>query len=59
MFSSNFNKNRSRFNFVFNLVVVIQIVIFVAIVGSIVYLVMNPDQVGSFFGKIVKGFKSV
>lgn len=54
-FETKFNKRRKMFNafFIFNLVVIA----FVAIAGIYIgyHVLSNPESIGEFFGKILKG----
>ncbi len=57
-FERSFNKSRKVFNFifVFNMVIIVLVLIGVIILGYNV--LTNPEAVGEFFGKIVKGFNN-
>ena len=54
-----FSKRRKLFNtfFVFNLLIIIAIIIGAIILGYNIFT--NPESVGEFFGRILKGFSSV
>ena len=58
-FETRFAKRRKLFNifFIFNLTLII-----VAIIGAIILgynVLANPEGVGEFFGRIMKGFSGV
>ncbi len=55
-FETRFNRTRKMINvfFIFNLVVIIAVFIGAIYLGW--NLFQNPESIGEFFGKIVKGF---
>lgn len=57
-FDRSFNRTQKAFNviFVFNMVVIVAVLIGAIILGYNV--LTNPEAVGAFFGKIVKGFNN-
>ena len=58
-FENRFSKRRKLFNtfFVFNLLIIIAVIIGAIILGYNIFT--NPEAVGEFFGRILKGFSSV
>jgi len=57
-FDRKFNRTRKVINyiFVFNMVIIIAVLIGAIVLGYNVFT--NPEGVGAFFGKIVKGFNN-
>ena len=58
-FETRFAKTRKLFNifFIFNLLIIIVVIIGVVISGYNIFT--NPEGVGEFFGRIMKGFSGV
>jgi hypothetical protein len=58
-FETRFAKRRKFFNifFVFNLSIIIAVIIGAVILGYNIFT--NPEGVGEFFGRIMKGFRGV
>ena len=58
-FETRFAKRRKLFNifFIFNLSLIIATIIGAIILGY--YVFTNPEGVGEFFGRIMKGFSGV
>jgi hypothetical protein len=58
-FENRFAKRRKLFNifFIFNLTLIIAAIIVAIILGYNVFT--NPEGVGEFFGRIIKGFSGV
>lgn len=58
-FETRFAKRRKLFNifFIFNLTLIIAAIIGAIILGYNVFT--NPEGVGEFFGRIIKGFSGV
>ena len=58
-FETRFAKRRKLFNvfFIFNLLIIIAFIIGIVILGYNVFT--NPEDVGEFFGRIMKGFSGV
>ena len=58
-FETRFAKRRKLFNvfFFFNLTIIIAVFIGVVILGYNIFT--NPESVGEFFGRIMKGFSGV
>ena len=58
-FETRFAKRRKLFNvfFIFNLTIIIAVFIGVVILGYNIFT--NPESVGEFFGRIMKGFSGV
>jgi hypothetical protein len=62
-FETRFAKRRKLFNifFIFNLSIIIAVIIAV-IIGAVILgynVFTNPEGVGEFFGRIMKGFSGV
>lgn len=59
IFKTRFTKRKKLFNifFIFNLLIIITIIIGAIILGYNIFT--NPEGVGEFFGRIIKGFNGV
>lgn len=57
-FEKRFNSRKKLFNRIAFLNVFIMIALFCGVVFSIYFLLSNPEGIGAFIGKIIKGVKS-
>ena len=58
-FETRFAKRRKLFNifFIFNLLIIISAIIGAVILGY--HIFVNPEGLGEFFGRIMKGFSGI
>ncbi len=51
-----FEVKRRRIRLQFRIIMMINIIMFFAALGSVVWLATHPETIGSFFGRIADGF---